>query len=64
MNCMLPTKEPLSRNSLDETFVWILDDEKGTAGAANVHEPRGRSAVGVQTLRFALGGFAERKHRR
>jgi hypothetical protein len=25
---MPPTTEPISRNFLDETFVWILTDEK------------------------------------
>jgi hypothetical protein len=40
MQRMLPTTDPLSRNSLDETYLWILADEKKRQGAADAHPPR------------------------
>jgi hypothetical protein len=39
MHRVPPTTDRLSGNSLDESFIQILADEKGTAGAANAHEP-------------------------
>jgi hypothetical protein len=39
---MPPPIEPFSGNSLDQTLVWILADDKGerTTGAAGAHYPR------------------------
>jgi hypothetical protein len=55
MHRMPPTTEPVSRNSLDEKFVWILADEKGegTTGAEDARHPR-------DVLSWELGKSASR----
>jgi hypothetical protein len=39
---MPPTTEPLSRNFLDETIVWILADEKKRQAVRAHNSPRTR----------------------
>jgi hypothetical protein len=61
------TTEPLSRNSLDETFVRILRPDphrrEGTADASDARETHRPATNGARTFRFALGRLAEREHR-
>jgi hypothetical protein len=63
---MPPTTDPLSRNFLDETFVWILADNK--------EREKERQALWTHTgpetcygpssnIPFRARGMADRKHR-
>jgi hypothetical protein len=57
---MPPTTEPLGRHSLDQTFVWILADEKVRQSLPRT-PAQGHAPVGARTFRLAVGGFAERQ---
>jgi hypothetical protein len=57
------TTEPLSRNSLDETFVWIVADEKEQQGASDAHQARDMLQPELEHSASRSGGIAERKRR-
>jgi hypothetical protein len=57
---MSPTAEPLGRHSLDQTFVWILADDKERQSLPRT-PAQGHTTVGDRTFRVAVGGFAERQ---
>jgi hypothetical protein len=62
MDRMPPTTEPLSRNLLDETFVWILADEKERQ-ALRTHSSPGTCYGRSTSIPLRAPGFDMRKHR-
>jgi hypothetical protein len=62
MRRMFPTTEPVSRNSLDETFVSIVVDEKERP-VLRAHTGPGTCYARSSNIPLPAGGPADRKHR-